>query len=126
MIDKQYIYGCILWHAIEAYHDEYLSLAKDLADNYTLEDVLGGVIAWRWDDEETIYLFEAKDQFEPKGEWAFKVLKAMDEIPKREGAKKLKIRSRSEKIKRVMGRKGFKEVGTLPDNKPSYILVREV
>ena len=127
MVDIQYIYSCILWHAIEEYHELYLSLAKELATDYIIEDIAGGVIAWKWVDEETIYFWETKDQFEDKGKWAFKVLRAMKEIPKREGAKKIQIDSRSERVKSVMERKGFKVVDKVEEKLiPNYVLIKEV
>ena len=126
MIDKQYIYGCILWHAIEGYHDSYLDFAKELAEDYTIEDIAGGIISWKWIDKDTIFFFEAKDQFQEKGEWAFKVLKAMKDITEREGVKFLQISTRSEKVKRVMARKGFKLKEETQTAKPVYVLVKEV
>ena len=124
---NKYILSCIIWHVVEDNIEYFKKLAKDIIDNYQIEDIEGGIIAWKWLDKETIYIFESKDYLEPIGSWAFKILKAIENVPKREKAKYIKTDTTSERVKDYLIKRGFNNI-VEKEHKPVkfWELIKEV
>lgn len=109
---KQFIYNCIAYHVIDEWHEKYNFLAEDIIKNYVIHSLDGGVIAWKWIDDDSVYVWETKSHTEKKGAWARKVINAIKEIKSKSGAKYIKMDTTSEKVRDFMVKRlGFEYIG---------------
>lgn len=120
---RQFIYNCIAFHVIEEYDELYKNLTDDLIRNYKIETVDGGVIAWKMDTPDTVYIWETKSHECQKGKWARTVIKSLKEIKRKSGAKYIKMDTTSPKVRDFMVKNlGFKFVSEEVHEKKYYVM----